>query len=109
MQRVRRKPSGCPEAHADGAPRLTQNIYTHLLLADLRSGKDKLPDYKLTVEEKQKVTVGTAIALQIRDTPIDTKSAHKDEFQRTSDDDKAGFAGSVSKLKTPFAILKTRF
>ncbi len=85
--------------HSD--PKLTQNLYTHLLVSDLRTGADKLPDYKLTAEEKQKATGTSDIAPKIRDTPRDTKSAHKGEFQRTSADDKPVLDSDSLKLKNP--------
>ncbi len=85
--------------HSD--PKLTQNLYTHLLVSDLRTGADKLPDYKLTAEEKQKATGTSDIAPKIRDTPRDTKSANKGEFQRTSADDKPVLDSESLKLKNP--------
>ena len=84
--------------HSD--PRLTQNLYTHLVISDLRSGADKLPDYT-RAKEKQSAT-GT-IGKQ-DDLPYSTaysKLSAEGGFMRTLADANARGFESLLNVENP--------
>ncbi len=89
--------------HSD--PKLTMNIYSHLLVADLRDGTDKLPDYS-QIREKQAATGTADNAPEIRDTPRDTLSAQNGDNLRPLATNKPVCTGIVLNAKNP--VLDTK-
>ncbi len=84
--------------HSD--PKLTQNLYTHLLVADLKTGTDKLPDYN-QIQEKARAT-GTADKTAFSlDTKIDTNSSADNGILRTLADKSPVCGSDILKAKNP--------
>jgi integrase len=84
--------------HSD--PRLTQNLYTHLLVSDLRSGADKLPDYS-KFQQRQAATGTADMSVKKIDTSVDTKSSAEGGFSRTSTDLKASTVEALQETGKP--------
>ncbi len=89
--------------HSD--PKLTQNLYTHLVIEDLRKSTDMLPDYCQT-REKQAATGTDDLAGISLDTKFDTKSAQIGDNLRTLADKSPVYTGDILKAKSP--VLDTK-
>lgn len=84
--------------HSD--PRLTQNIYTHIDINDLREGTANLPELKER-KSRQAATGTVDISSNLLDTNIDTKFAPRCDNLRNTADNKPFYESGILKAKNP--------
>ena len=84
--------------HSD--PRLTQNIYTHIDINDLREGTANLPELK--EKKNRRAATGTVdLSVNLLDHTIDTKFAPRCDNLRNLAENKPACQSSIQKAKNP--------